>query len=127
MRAVRLLMMKVSAFLLKLLLLLALTATTSYYAYLQGARDAEKDYQEIVLEINRASLLLERQSRVVAHLSGEMAMLKLFAAARAGSSLPPLPATAPLKEEMLCPSLPKFRWRLLDSEHRGPGVLTRRK
>lgn len=113
MKSMKLLLKKVSLFLLKLTLLVALVGVTSYCSYQRGAQESTGDYREITSTLNQATSLLERQGRVMEHLNGEVEVLKMLAAARVGGGFPALPLVAPLVEEDLCPVIPKFRWRLL--------------
>jgi len=127
MKSMKLLLKKVSLFLLKLALLVALVGATNYYAYRQGAEDAMGDYKELASTVNQVVSLLERQGRVLEHLNGEVEIMKMLATARAGGGFPALPLATPVTEEDLCPAIPKFRWRLIGPELPSSRALTSRK
>jgi hypothetical protein len=127
MKSMKLLLKKVSLFLLKLALLVVLVGVTNYYAYQRGAQDSMGDYRELASTLSQATALLERQGRVMEHLNGEVEVMKMLATARVGGGFPALPLATPLTEEDLCPVVPKFRWRLIGPELPVSRALTSRK
>jgi hypothetical protein len=106
MRSVKLLLKKLLLFSLKMALVSIPAVVASYCSYRAGMRDSMENYRELAGLADKTVAILDRQSRIIERMRGEMDVLKMLASARTGAGFPALPPLEHLLELSPCPNPP---------------------